>query len=308
MIRRTDPFIPIPSGADPFISGDAPAVWRNEGNDSVGSIPMPGGDLVRRVRATEATTATVEFPFKSYSDAERYLAAPYRMPDHDLTEYRKWRDRIGDSGLVLVGIDDAICLPASWFPAEGFCLAWAEEPGLVESLVGKAAERITAYVEKMCREGVDAFRIVGGEYASVQLGPEAFRKLVVAQDRALVDVIHRHGGIAYFHNHGPMRRYYRDLLAIGIDALDPLEAPPWGDVADLGAARRAMDGKVCLVGNLDDMEVVNKLPVDEVKRIARERLAQGGDTGFVLGGTASGSYGEAGARAFMAMVDVVEGR
>ena len=308
LIRRSDPFIPIGSGADPFVSGAAPATGRAEGNDAVMEIPLPGGNLIRRIRTAGTEKATVEFPFKTYDDAERYLAAPYTTPEPDLAEYRKWRERVGEDGLVLVGVDDGITVPASWFSPEDFCLAWAEERDLVGRLAAAGAERVLAYVEKLCRAGVDAFRIVGGEYASVELGPDGFRKLVVANDRPLVETIHRHGAIAYFHNHGPMQRYFRDLLAIGIDALDPLEAPPWGDVADLGAARKAMDGRVCLVGNLDDMEVVNKLPIDEVRNIARERLAQAGDTGFVLGGTASGSYGEAGARGFMAMVEVVEGR
>ncbi len=306
LIRRTDPFISTGTGADPFVSGTAPAEWRTEGRDIIAVIRIPGGDLIRRERTTEATHACVEYPFKSYSDAERYMSAPYELPQPDLAEHRKWRTRIGDEGLVLAGISNAICLPASWFSPEDFCLAWAEERDLLRALTRMAAERTMSYTEQLCRAGVDAFRIIGGEYASVQLGPEAFRELVVPFDRALVEIIHRHGGIAYYHNHGFMKRYYREMVEIGMDAIDPLEAPPWGDVDDLGAARRATGGNICLVGNLDDMEIVNKLPVQEVLRIARERLDQAGDTGFVLGGTTSGSYGEAGARAFMAMVGLVE--
>ena len=38
---------------------------------------------------------------------------------------------------------------------------------------------------------------------------------------------------------------------IGMDAADCFEAPPWGD-CDLVAAKAALKGRVCLVGNLDD--------------------------------------------------------
>ncbi|MEK7767774.1 MAG: uroporphyrinogen decarboxylase family protein, partial [bacterium] len=239
--------------------------------------------------------------FRTRADAERFLRAPYEPPVPDLAAWRRARDRLGDEGLVLVGLENPLCLPAAWFSPEEFCLAWAEAPDLVEALVRAAAERLAPYVDALCRAGVEGFRIVGGEYASVQLGPAAFRRLAIPYDRALVELMHRHGALAYYHNHGKVKGILPDLASIGMDALDPLEAPPWGDVADLGAARKAVDGRVCLVGNLDDMEVLERGNPEEAVRLGRERLRAAGRTGFILGGTASGTYGESAARAFMAL-------
>jgi len=171
-------------------------------------------------------------------------------------------------------------------------------------MTATASERLIAYVESLCKAGVEGFRIVGGEYVSVQLGPRAFRELVIPFDTELARVIHQHGAVAYYHNHGRVTRYLPLLADLGMDALDPLEAPPWGDV-DLAHARRAVGGQLCLVGNLDDMEIVDALPTEEVVAIARERLRAAGRRAFVLGGTASGSYGERGARNFLAMADMV---
>ena len=44
-----------------------------------------------------------------------------------------------------------------------------------------------------------------------------------------------------------------------------------------------------IVGNLDDMEVVDKLDTEEVKATARARIEEAGTRGFVLSGTASGT-------------------
>jgi hypothetical protein len=85
-----------------------------------------------------------------------------------------------------------------------------------------------------------------------------------------------------------------------MDAADCFEAPPWGD-CDLVAAKQALHGRVCMVGNLDDMEVIDKLDTATVVQIARERVGQAGPDGFVLGGTASGTYTERAARNFIAM-------
>jgi hypothetical protein len=100
-------------------------------------------------------------------------------------------------------------------------------------------------------------------------------------------------------------RYLADLAGLGMDAMDPFEAPPWGD-CDLVRAKQALRGRVCIVGNLDDMEVLERCDAETVRRIARERIRQAGSDGFVLGGTASGTFTERGARGFLALVEVAE--
>ena len=75
---------------------------------------------------------------------------------------------------------------------------------------------------------------------------------------------------------------------------------------DLAEAKRRIGDRVCLVGNLDDMEVVETREVAEVKQMARACLEQAGPDGYLLGGTASGTYTERGARNFMALVEVAE--
>jgi uroporphyrinogen-III decarboxylase len=109
----------------------------------------------------------------------------------------------------------------------------------------------------------------------------------------------------YYHNHGPTMKYLELLAGIGMDACDCFEAPPWGDF-DFAEARERVGDRLCFVGNLDDMEVIDKLPERTVCEIARERIIQSGGAGFVLGGTASGTYTERAARNFIAMVDVAE--
>ena len=305
LIEKTDPFISPGCGGDPVLGKRAVQESRREGDTTTTIVRTPAGDLVTRVRRTAVTSATVEFPLKTPDDVERFLAIPYEPPDVDVSAFMDWKARIGENGLVMAGIGDAVCMPASWFSPEGFCLAWADCPDLLRRLTSVVADRLNAFVDRLCRAGVDAFRIVGGEYASVQLGPRGFEDLVVAFDSELVDIMHRHGAIAYFHNHGPIMDYLDAILRIGVDALDPLEAPPFAD-ADLAEAKRKLQGRVCMVGNLDDMEVIDRLPRAQVQAIARERLAAAGPDGFVLGGTASGTYTEAGARNFIAMVEVAK--
>ena len=73
---------------------------------------------------------------------------------------------------------------------------------------------------------------------------------------------------------------------------------------NIAEAKRRLKGRVCLVGNLDDMEVLDKRPTEEVLGMGRRLIEQAGPDGFVLSGTASGTYSERAARNFLALADL----
>lgn len=305
-IRAVDPFIsPGLGGGNVFLGTGVQIEHRREGDTTFVTYHTPAGNLRSVYRHTAQTTGHVEFPCKTADDAEKLLSIPYEAPDPDPTEFFRWCDRVGDEGLCLAGIGSALCWAAEMFSPENFCLLWADAPDTLIEMTRVANERLCTWVERACRKGVSGFRIVGGEYASTQLGPRAFDVLARAPDRELVAIMKEHGAWAYYHNHGPIMRYLDMIVDIAPHTLDPLEAPPWGD-CDLKAAKEKLRGKICIVGNLDDMEVVEKRDVEEVKRRGRELLEQAGPDGFCLGGTASGTYTEKGARAFRALVAVAE--
>jgi len=302
LIRETDPFLSCGLG-NPFLGTAVRAETSTEGNIATTIWHTPLGDLVHKREHTDITSATIEFPLKTADDIEKLLSIPFKPVEPNASPFVKLREELGEEGLALAGIGTAICLPAAWFSPEDFCLLWADAPDAMIELVHVAADRLNDFILKACRAGVTEYRLVGGEYVTVQLGPPGVPDLLHAPDRELVDIIHSHGGIAYYHNHGPSMRFLEDFAALDIDYLDPLEAPPWGD-ADLAKASEDFGGRVCMVGNLDDMEVIDKLSAEQVKAIAAERLDAAGTRGFVLGGTASGTYTERAARNFIAMRDV----
>ena len=304
LVRETD-FIQSVGGAGwSFFGTQVQASAATEGNITRTTYHTPLGDMQQVTRRTDITSATVAFPCKNADDIEKLLSVPYTPHEPDPTSFNHWKDRIGDEGIVLCGFNDAICAPATLFSPEDFALLWADTPDAFTALIKVASERACEAAERACRAGIDAFRIIGGEYASTQLGPYAYRQVVTAPDSEVVRIMHDHGATVYYHNHGPVMKYLEMFADIGMDAADCFEAPPWGD-CDLVEAKRVLQGRVCIVGNLDDMEVINKEPEETVLAIARERVAQAGPDGFVLGGTASGTYTEHGARNLMAMARMV---
>lgn len=303
LIEKTDPLIYCGVPGNVMYGAGCRFDERTDGNVTTTIIKTPLGDLTQRTQYTPITSARVEFALKTPEDAEKFFSIEYIAPEADASGFHQRKAEIGEQGMVLVSYVDAVVAPADLLSPEDFCLWWADYPDLMLKLTSLFASRVNDWTDRLCKAGVDAFRIVGGEYASVQLGPKGFDALVLEQDKELVDIMHRHGAIAYYHNHGPVMGFMTRFAQIGMDALDPLEAPPWGD-ADLGKAREACGSRVAFVGNLDDMEILEKLPFEQVESMARERLDSAGERGFILGGTASGSYTEKAARNFIRLADL----
>jgi len=302
LIRKTDIFLPC--GVGNWILGkDAPVESQEAGNTTRHVIKTPQGELVREVRRSDVTAATVRYPLQEIEDIDRFLSLDYHGPDVTPAKYLDWEARFPDEALVLASISTAVCVAADWFGPEKFCLYWALERDRIIELTDRMNERACAHVRACCEQGVRHFRLVGGEYVSAQIGPSGMPDLIRRPDKKLIDTIHEYGGIAFYHNHGKIMPFLEDYAYIGLDFLEPMEAPPWGDT-DLGKAKQIIGDRFCMVGNLDDMEVVDKLSTEQVRTIARERLEQAGPRGFVLSGTASGIYTERGARNFMAMAEV----
>ncbi len=305
IITKTDPFLEVNLKGNYFFGEACETERITEGNSVTVIRRTPLGDLKQVHRHTDITSACVEFPVKTVEDAERFFSIDYAAPEVNISEFAELKERIGENGLVCCMICNAVTLPASLLSPEDFSLWWMDHPEVLARMTAAASDRINERVQLLCEAGVDAFRIIGGEYASVQLGPDGFDRLVVEQDRELMDIIHSHCAVALYHNHGPVMQYLSRFVDIGMDALDPLEAPPWGD-ADLRAARAQCGDSVAFLGNLDDMEVLERLSADQVRAMAAERLEAAGDRGFILGGTTSGTYTQKGARNFVEMVAVAE--
>ena len=304
LIAVTDPFITTGGGGDPFMGINVPATVTQDGDTTITVYHTPAGDLVRRHRRTEVTSATVEFPCKDAGDVEKLLSLAHEPATPDVAEYLRWRQRVGDEALVMVGVGNAVCFPATMLSPQDFCLLWADAPELIAHMSQIASQRLNAFVDLLCNSGVDAFRIVGGEYVTCQLGPKAFESLIVPFDSELCGIMRHYNAIAYYHNHGPIMDWLEPIADLGIDALDPLEASPWGD-CDLKEAMDRIGDRVCLVGNLDDMEVLEQWDSGAVRSLGLRRLNEAGETGFVLGGTASGTYTEHAAGNFIALAEML---
>lgn len=104
----------------------------------------------------------------------------------------------------------------------------------------------------------------------------------------MVAHIKAYGGYARIHAHGRIRNVLDQIVAMGADAIDPIEPPPQGDV-ELAFVRERYGRHLVLFGNIEITDLEN-LPADDFRPLVRRAIADGarGDgRGFVLMTSAS---------------------
>lgn len=262
-----------------------------EGDQTVTRVETPKGELrTRQIRTSEATWVAEHY-YKAPGDVEKLLSVPYEPPSFEASAYRTWKARVGEEGLVALGIPSAFRFCLGFFGSEALYLAIADQPKLVEDLVATMNERLALYIKTCCGQGVRSFWMGGSEHCGPGVvHPRVFRRMVTPYDRRIVAIIHDHGGIVNYHTHGKLRDILDEIIEIGVDVMSPIETGLRGDVT-LGGVKARVGDRVCLKGNIDDMAFLAQASPQEVRAAAEACIAQaaaGG--GYILSGTDAGIY------------------
>jgi uroporphyrinogen decarboxylase len=113
------------------------------------------------------------------------------------------------------------------------------------------------------------------------MGPPQFDELVFPYDKMVSDAIHAIGGRHRSHCHGNSMQFLERMSEMGIDATEPLEPPPFGDV-DLAEAKRRVGDRMLLSGNVPSQDFVH-MSREDVRECVRKTIAAGArGGGFTL--------------------------
>lgn len=252
-------------------------------------IMTPKGELTTLKRQDKGvhTTWTIEYLCKDERDADKVLSLDYIPWKPSTDSFFRKIESIGDAGIVIGDIPDALCLTVELFGFYKFLTLYIENSSLVFRLMDFFQERLCNYLEHLLLNGVTTvYRICGPEYATPPyLAPREFERLVVRYDRELVELLHRYGGKARLHSHGKVKDVLDFILKMEIDAIDPLEPPPDGDIT-LKEARSILGERMVLIGNIEErlFEIGTKAEIDIAVRTAIEEGASNGP--FILCPTA----------------------
>jgi uroporphyrinogen decarboxylase len=276
-----------------------------QGDTSTTEVETPRGVLRSRHVATREANWVAEHFMKDRDDIDKALSIPYAPPQFDVTGYLEWEKRLGDDGLLALGMPSAFRFCLGTFGSQALYVMMADDLDLVERLVATMNERLALYIETCCEMGVRSFWMGGSEHCGPGVvNPAMFKRLITPYDVRIVSIIHSYDGIVNYHTHGKLKDILDDIAEIGVDVMSPIETGLRGDVT-LAEVKARVGDRICLKGNLDDMAFLALASEADVRAAAEECIAQaaaGG--GYILSGTDAGIYSPEWVQSFLVMAEV----
>jgi hypothetical protein len=242
--------------------------------------------LTRRNKDID-TVWTIEHLLKNIDDVRTFLQLPDELFEEQINvePLIEQETELGDKGIVMVDTEDPLCAVATLFSMDDFTVFAFTEQDLCHKLLEKHARYIHKRTEQVAREFPGRlWRIYGPEFASEPfLPPHLFNEYVVSYDKPMVEMIQHYNGFVRLHSHGNLRGILDHMAGMKVDAIDPIEPPPQGDV-ELEYVRQKYGQQMVLFGNLEISDIEN-MPSEKFRQLVRRSIkagTMGEGRGFVL--------------------------
>ena len=253
------------------------------------------GKLVAVTRHPDSDDAAPDFHWErrfvtTPGDLEQLLSVPLTVPPIDIAAYERVVREVGDGGLVLTELLHPLGRLVRNSTMEEVYTWFITHRDLMHRFLAVTSEYVAQAVEAMIRAGARPYFHVCAHEMLIPpwAGMAFFEEFVFPYDKRVNAVARRRGGKVRAHCHGNCMDYLKRFWEMGIDAVEPLEAPPMGNV-DLAEAKRRVGDRMMLSGNIPSPYFPMWSP-EQVRDAVREAIrvaAPGG--GFSLrttGGTA----------------------
>jgi len=224
-------------------------------------------------------------------DIKRFLSLPESPAEVNVERLRDLERRVGDHGVLLFSLGDAIGHVVGLFDFQEFVMRATTDDGPILELLDKAQEQVLRAIRLIGREVKNAaFRLWGPEYCGAPLmNPKKFfPRYVLYRDKEATEAIHATGNFSIIHAHGRLDAILEMIAETGADALEPLETLPLSSAdVTLADVKKRIGDRMCLMGAVQAVTLERGTP-EEVRRQVREAIevaAPGG--GFVLLPTAA---------------------
>lgn len=123
------------------------------------------------------------------------------------------------------------------------------------------------------------------------MGKEHFNKLVFPFDKTANDAVHKIGGRHRAHCHGNSGEFLELFADMGIDAVEPLEPPPYGDNI-LAKAKKLVGKRMLLSGNVISQAFpLDSFKVGDVRELVKRAIEDGAPGGGFSLRTTGGDVG-----------------
>lgn len=263
-------------------------------------IRTPDGTLTQDYSINEIRPGTFMYactkkPIQNSSDLDIAIKfepkMPMDWPKKARQKVQKIKTALGDDGIL-----------GSWTPHGPFnnasllidldklyCL-FLTDYAFYEKLMNFAMERILDYTRAIDKAGVDV-HCVGGNVPGGFLGRKCYDEFILPFEKKYIEFVQANGTPAMYHNCGEIMNLVESYKDLGVRIVEPFSPPPLGD-ANLAKAKEIVNGEYVMIGSVDQVNVIQKGAIDQIKRKTEETIKTGKPGGkFILQSTDFLEYG-----------------
>jgi uroporphyrinogen decarboxylase len=136
-----------------------------------------------------------------------------------------------------------------------------------------AMDRILDYTRAIDEAGPDV-HCVGGNVPGGFLGRKTYDTYILPYEKKYIDFVQQGGIPAMYHNCGQIMALAESYKVLGAKMVEPFSPHPLGD-ADLAKAKEVVNGAYVMISGVDQVNVLQKGSVDEVKRVTEATMKAG---------------------------------
>jgi len=249
-------------------------------------IVTPSRTLLQEETGPDSGAATTGVRFQvtrtllqDADDTEAFLKYLPPLSDADRRQMREvaatWRKIIGERGVLAPwGFAGVFNFCADLCGMDNLYVMPYEDEARYRALMDGVAAAMCAYCVALGETAIDCVGIQGHMAGGATTGPEYFRQFVQPYEKRVMDAIHAAGKFSVYHNCGCARSLYANYRELGMTVWETVSEPPRGDNR-LAEAKAALGERICLLGNLDQVDFLKHATPAEVAAKTREIVAIG---------------------------------
>ncbi len=221
----------------------------------------------------------------SMADAEQYHIPEPEEIDYSIFETIK--NYLPDSVKVIGQYGDIFTMVWVVMGFENFSMALFEEPELVEYLFERFGKSVYNLFENMVDFDIVQTMWYSDDLAyteGLMVDPQVYRSYLFPWVKKMGDLCKKKDIPFIYHSDGVLYDLLDDFLDCGVNALHPIE-PKAMDIVEL---KKRVEGKICLVGNVDLKYTLTRGTPEETEEEVKQLLRSvGPGGGYVLGSSNS---------------------
>jgi len=223
----------------------------------------------------------IEGPIKDLSDIKGFDMVSKLRAD-DFARFRYIVEKVGDAKAHFIHITDPF--KVSWRLRGGMqnlLMDYVLNPKLVHELGHISTDFNIATIDMALNAGADVLFMPGdlaGERTTI-MSPEHYKEYIKPYHRKIIEYAHKKGAKIVKHSDGNIWPILDDLIEVGFDGIHPIQP----QCMDIKEVKDYLDGKACILGNIDCRNLLVFSTEGEVKKSVKETIEKAAPRGgFII--------------------------